>query len=268
MTKTKLEKTLAKQDLTGFHKHPNGGGWVEDTARVADTAYVGPDARVSGHAKVYGHARVSGHAKVSGHAWVSGHARVSGNAKVSGHAWVSDDAEVSGNAKVSGHAWVSYRESLTAGKAAIVVFLLLGVSLFLVPINVWAQGPPGTTVNSASTENSVGTIGSGGMSDLTKNVKSFNPKSWATPNQPKPNSTAKSGMTSAAGNANYQPTRVVTMAQALALAKRQKAAAQPVSLGTLAARLKAQAVKPKTPAIRFVMGADGHLMMVKPKGGR
>ena len=256
MTKTKLEKTLAKQDLTGFHKHPNGGGWVEDTARVADTAYVGPDARVSGHAKVYGHARVYDNAKVCEAAWVYG------------NAWVSGDAQVSGNAKVSGHAWVSYRESLTAGKAAIVVFLLLGVSLFLVPINVWAQGPPGTTVNSASTENSVGTIGSGGMSDLTKNVKSFNPKSWATPNQPKPNSTAKSGMTSAAGNANYQPTRVVTMAQALALAKRQKAAAQPVSLGTLAARLKAQAVKPKTPAIRFVMGADGHLMMVKPKGGR
>jgi hypothetical protein len=35
------------------HKHPNGGGWVADTATVADTAYVGPEA------KVYDNARVS-----------------------------------------------------------------------------------------------------------------------------------------------------------------------------------------------------------------
>ena len=26
------------------HKHPNGGGWVADTATVADTAYVGANA--------------------------------------------------------------------------------------------------------------------------------------------------------------------------------------------------------------------------------
>ena len=30
------------------HQHPNGGGWVADTARVADTAYVGPYAKVAG----------------------------------------------------------------------------------------------------------------------------------------------------------------------------------------------------------------------------
>ena len=34
------------------HKHPNGGGWVADSATVADTAYVGPDAKVSGSARV------------------------------------------------------------------------------------------------------------------------------------------------------------------------------------------------------------------------
>ncbi len=32
------------------HQHPNGGGWVADTAYVAPTAYVGPDARVYGSA--------------------------------------------------------------------------------------------------------------------------------------------------------------------------------------------------------------------------
>jgi hypothetical protein len=59
------------------HQHPNGGGWVADTAKVADTSYVGPDAwvygtaQVSGTARVYGDAQVSGTARVSGDAWVS-----------------------------------------------------------------------------------------------------------------------------------------------------------------------------------------------------
>ena len=28
------------------HQHPNGGGWVADTATVHESAYVGPNARV------------------------------------------------------------------------------------------------------------------------------------------------------------------------------------------------------------------------------
>ncbi len=46
------------------HKHPNGGGWVADTASVADTAYVGPDAWVFGKAQV-GDAQVFGYARVT-----------------------------------------------------------------------------------------------------------------------------------------------------------------------------------------------------------
>ena len=34
-------------------KHPNGGGWVADTATVSETAYVGPEAMVFGNAEVY-----------------------------------------------------------------------------------------------------------------------------------------------------------------------------------------------------------------------
>src|SRR5690606_37053101 len=36
------------------HQHPNGGGWVADTAHVADSAYVGRNARVFGDARVSG----------------------------------------------------------------------------------------------------------------------------------------------------------------------------------------------------------------------
>ena len=42
------------------HRHPNGGGWVEDTAHVDPTAYVGRKAVVKGQAVVMGHARVRG----------------------------------------------------------------------------------------------------------------------------------------------------------------------------------------------------------------
>ncbi len=67
----------------GWHRHPNGGGWVEDTATVDETAYVGPDARVFETARVSGSAWVYGTARVCGAAEVSGTARVSGNARVS-----------------------------------------------------------------------------------------------------------------------------------------------------------------------------------------
>lgn len=40
------------------HRHPNGCGWVADTAFVADTVYVGPEARVYGNAQVSGDARI------------------------------------------------------------------------------------------------------------------------------------------------------------------------------------------------------------------
>ena len=58
------------------HQHPNGRGWVADTAHVDDSAYIGPDARVFGGARVYGDARVFGGAQVSGGAQVYGGAKL------------------------------------------------------------------------------------------------------------------------------------------------------------------------------------------------
>ncbi len=62
------------------HKHPNGGGWVADTATVDPIAYVGSNAKVYDNAKVYGNAKVSGNAHVYGNAWVYGYALVYGDA--------------------------------------------------------------------------------------------------------------------------------------------------------------------------------------------
>ena len=90
MTLETLQLIFPNASNDTWHQHPNGYGWVENTAYVADTAYVGPDAQVSGNALVYGNSRVSGNA------------RVYGNALVSGNAWVSDNARVYGTAEVSG----------------------------------------------------------------------------------------------------------------------------------------------------------------------
>ena len=103
------------QGIISGAPHPNGGGWVHDTAKVAATAYVGPESEVCKHAQVSGNTTVSGsaiydHVTVSGSAvirnsFLAGNAGVSGNARVI-DAYVWDSARVSGDAKVMGGAWV------------------------------------------------------------------------------------------------------------------------------------------------------------------
>jgi hypothetical protein len=50
------------QGTVPAHQHPNGGGWIANTASVVDTAYVGPKAMVFGSAWVAGTATVKGFA--------------------------------------------------------------------------------------------------------------------------------------------------------------------------------------------------------------
>lgn len=52
MTLEQLQEIYGKD--TQWTQHPNGGGWVQSTAKVADNAYVGPKAQVCGNAQVYG----------------------------------------------------------------------------------------------------------------------------------------------------------------------------------------------------------------------
>ena len=82
---TRGERDIAKR----AKRHPNGGGWVANSAKVAPTACVGPNAMVLGNAKVLDHAIVEDYALVEGRAVVSDHARVSGRAVVSGNTKVT-----------------------------------------------------------------------------------------------------------------------------------------------------------------------------------
>ncbi len=60
MNLTELQQIHPDATPETWHQHPNGGGWVQNTATVAETAYVGPDAHVYGNARVYGSAHVYG----------------------------------------------------------------------------------------------------------------------------------------------------------------------------------------------------------------
>ena len=106
-----VETTFDFEDGNGpvpAHQHPNGGGWVADTATVDDTAHVGPHARVfntarvEGGARVYSKAQVGGKAQVEGNARVHGSALVWGTARVAGSTWVGGDTEIDEGVHISG----------------------------------------------------------------------------------------------------------------------------------------------------------------------
>lgn len=86
----------------GMHRHPNGGGLVDDVATVARTAYVGPDAVVRGRARVLDHARIEGRA------WVESGATVRGDAVVRDVAVVRSTAVLAGTVVVGGDATVAF----------------------------------------------------------------------------------------------------------------------------------------------------------------
>lgn len=74
----------------GGHRHPDGGGWVDNRADVASTVRVGPRAAVFGDSAVTGNARVGGLA------------RVDSGATMGGNVVVKDDAIVQGGANLPG----------------------------------------------------------------------------------------------------------------------------------------------------------------------
>jgi len=102
--------------------HPNGGGWVASTAKVAATAYVGPNAKVLGSATVSDSARIEDYAIVKGSAKVYGNARVRENAMVFSNATVYQNAVVAGcarvfnNSSVYGNAFVTDNAYLVTTK--------------------------------------------------------------------------------------------------------------------------------------------------------
>mgnify|MGYP001303285041 CR=1 FL=1 len=84
------------------HRHPNGLGWVANTAEVAPSAFVGPHARVYHYAKVMDDAVLLGHSEVSGHALIKGHAGLAGHACLTAWCQIEDAIKVGGNTFLAG----------------------------------------------------------------------------------------------------------------------------------------------------------------------
>ena len=101
-----LKSKFPDATLETWHTHPNGKGWVQNTANVSASAFVGPDAIVYGNAEVYGKARVIDNARVFGNARVSDKAVIADDARVSGYSVVIGAAVVYGNALVEDAAWI------------------------------------------------------------------------------------------------------------------------------------------------------------------
>jgi hypothetical protein len=83
-------------------RHPNGGGWVQNTASVALSAFIAPFSVVGGEARVTGRAHVLDEALVHGTAVVAEDAVVYGRAYVTGRARIRGRARVGGSAEVGG----------------------------------------------------------------------------------------------------------------------------------------------------------------------
>ena len=101
-SRTVVYRVIDGKKIKG-HLHPNGGGFVANTATVADTAYVGKDAMVLDYAKVLHYASISENAIVSGNVTVLHYAKIYGYARVSGNVKVLHYVKIYGYARVSGN---------------------------------------------------------------------------------------------------------------------------------------------------------------------
>lgn len=92
------------EDVTGRTgaPHPNGGGWVDSTAKVAATAYVARGAMVLDQAVVTDRARIEDFAVVRGQARLQDDATLRNRALVTGGSIISGKAQISGDAAVFG----------------------------------------------------------------------------------------------------------------------------------------------------------------------
>ena len=94
------------------HQHPNGLGWVADTAQVGKGVYVGPEALVSGWARVTEDVRLCDHCQVCDYASLSGTVLVRDYASVGGSASIEGEVELCGHCYVGGSSRLNGRAIL------------------------------------------------------------------------------------------------------------------------------------------------------------
>lgn len=82
--------------LAEAHKHPNGGGWVANTAKVDTSVYV------SSGSEVFGNAEITGHVVIRGKCRIYGRAKITGDVTLLGDVVIYDNVQINGQATISG----------------------------------------------------------------------------------------------------------------------------------------------------------------------
>lgn len=59
MTLEQLQRIFPEATADTWHQHPNGGGWVQNTAKVEENAYVGKEVVIAGTAVVLWNSSIS-----------------------------------------------------------------------------------------------------------------------------------------------------------------------------------------------------------------
>ena len=103
MTFEELKRRVPDATVDTWHQHANGGGWVENSARVADSAVVIGSATVRDYAVVRDYATVDNRAivrdcaTVRDYAVVCGYATVIGSAVVTAGTWNVPPVQIQGS---------------------------------------------------------------------------------------------------------------------------------------------------------------------------
>lgn len=97
------KEILDLQPEARWHKHPNGGGWVSDSAYVEASASISGRAAIFGNARILDRTRVYGSSRIGGNAECYGAPHIHGRAVIGGNAKVYDAAKVLGDAQVYGY---------------------------------------------------------------------------------------------------------------------------------------------------------------------
>lgn len=112
MLMSELKKRFPDASTETWHRHKNGGGWVQNTTVVEQTAYVNENALVYEFARVSKDAKIWDCAEVYGCAFISDRADVTKRAHVYGYACVRGDATITGETRV-------YEDALVTGQSYI-----------------------------------------------------------------------------------------------------------------------------------------------------
>jgi len=85
----------ADEAQTNWHRHTEGGGWVQNTADIGDEVFVGPKAVVYGTSKITGRVVITDSAIVGGDSSITAHE--GGSVLVNGDSAIKGSAAITAN---------------------------------------------------------------------------------------------------------------------------------------------------------------------------